>query len=86
MKIVNVTPKKPTVSVFMLNSGEVYRMANGSTDILMVIEKREHATQDGYKSRVVRSSVSLTTGKVVPWNGHEREHCVVLNTTLEVSE
>lgn len=86
MKIINNTPKKPTVSVFMLNSGEVYRMANGSTDILMVIEKREELTPAGYKSRVIRSSVSLTTGKVIPWNGHEKEHCVVLKATLEVSE
>ncbi|AXY81847.1 hypothetical protein HOU14_gp22 [Dickeya phage Luksen] len=85
MKIVNVTPKAPAVSVFMLNTGEVYRMANGSTDILMVIEKRE-SYQDSFKSRVVRSSVSLTTGKIVPWNGHEKEHCVVLKATLEVSE
>lgn len=86
MKIVNTTPKKPTVSVFMLNSGEVYRMANGSTDILMVTEKRIEPDGIGYKSRVIRSSVSLTTGKVIPWNGHENEHCVVLKATLEVSE
>lgn len=77
MKIVNTTPKAHTISVFMLNPGEVYRMINGSTDILMVTEKCEEGTL---------SSVSLTTGNVIPWNGHEREHCVVLKATLEVSE
>lgn len=86
MKIVNVTPKAPAFSIFMLNSGEVYRMVNGSTDILMVIESREEGVRAGIKSRLVRSSVSLITGKTIPWNGHENERCVVLKATLEVSE
>ncbi|AXY81953.1 hypothetical protein [Dickeya phage Mysterion] len=91
MKIVNATPKAPAISVCMLNTGDVYRMANGSTDILMVIERFENVL-DSFKRhmigdvRLVRSSVSLTTGKVVPWSGHEKEHCVVLKATLEVSE
>ncbi|AWD92372.1 hypothetical protein HOT15_gp20 [Dickeya phage Dagda] len=89
MKIVNVTPKAPAVSVFMLNSGEVYRLVNGSTDILMVTERFESTLgANGMRrgDRLVRSSVSLTTGKIVSWKGHEREHCVVLKATLEVSE
>lgn len=87
MKIVNLTPKKPTIRVSMLETGSVYRMAQGSQDALMVIEREIiTAGRHGAEPRTVRSSVSLTNGRTIPWNGHEQTDCVVLNATLEVSE
>lgn len=84
MEIVNVTAKKSYVTPIMLEKGTLYQLTGRSMnkEILMVVENRAYTSL----TKLERRSVSLDTGEIVPWEGHEHKECVILKGKLEVSE
>lgn len=80
MKIIDNTTPDTYVFVDNLKAGTIYRMYKNCSEIFMVVQ----SNQNGFTTRI-KHSVSLTTGRIIPWEGHERQRCEILNATLEVS-